>query len=232
MFRTSGFFFVGLFGLALLAFWPQYLARLSTGRITGYVHLHAVAMTLWVGLLIVQPFLIARGRRSLHRTLGTLSYGVAPVVVVAGVLLAHAALVRDAAVDPAGAGAMLYLVLVMIAWFAVCYGLAIAYRKTPRLHARFMIGTSLALIDPIAARVAIFYFPTLDHPLRYQLISWGLTALVLSLLMFIERRQPRDRAVFPVMLVASTVVYGLWFTLAQSPSWLGVARWFHDLPLT
>ncbi len=80
----------------------------------------------------------------MHRRLGTASYAVAPLVVLFGVRLAHAALVRDAPGDPAGAGWTLYLPLAMIAWFAACYALAIRYRKVPALHARFMIGSSLA----------------------------------------------------------------------------------------
>lgn len=232
MFRTSGYCFLGVLGLAALAFWPQYLSRLPSGGISGYVHFHALVMTLWLGLLIVQPFLLRAGRRSLHRALGALSYGLAPAVVVAGILLAHAAVVRDGDADFAGAGATLYLPLSMIALFAVSYGLAIAYRKTPALHARFMICTSLGLVDPITGRVLAFYFAPLGNPLYYQVVSFGLTAAALAALIVAERRQPRARGAFPAMLGAAAIVYGLWFTVAQSSAWLGVARWFRDLPLT
>jgi hypothetical protein len=232
VFRNSGYFFVGVLGLALLAFWPQYLSRLAGGGISGYVHFHAVVMALWLGLLIVQPFLLRAGRRRLHRALGALSYGLAPAIVVAGILMAHAVLVRDGEDDFAGAGATLYLPLSMIALFAVTYKLAIAYRKAPALHARFMICTCLGLVDPITGRVLAFYFAPLDHPLYYQVVSFVLTAGALSVLIFAERRQRRGRGVFPAMLGATALVYGLWFTLAQSTAWLGVARWFRGLPLT
>lgn len=229
--RGGAILAAGLLAAALLAFWPSYLSR-SGAEATGYVHVHATAMTLWFALLIAQPLLIWTGRRALHRRLGALSYGLAPAIVVAGVLLSHAALIRDAGGDPAGAGATLYLPLAMIAWFAACYVLAIAYRRVPALHARFMIGTSLAAVDPIASRVAAFYFPPLEDATRYQLISWGLTATILAVLIVGERGQRRGRAVFPVMLAASTVVFALWFRLAPSAAWLAFARWFHDLPIT
>ena len=229
--RGAATLFAGLFALALLAFWPSYLSRLRAGA-TGYVHVHAVAMTLWFALLIAQALLIRAGRRALHRKLGAASYGLAPVVVVAGVLLAHAALVRDAAGDPDGAGTTAYLPLTMIAWFTACYGLAIAYRKVPALHARFMIGTSLAAVDPIASRVAAFYFPPLEDASRYPLVSWGLIAAILVVFMAAERGQRRGRTVFPALLAASTVVFALWFVLAPSAAWLAFARWFRDLPIT
>jgi hypothetical protein len=229
--RGAATLFAALFALALLAFWPSYLSRLG-GGFTGYVHVHAIAMTLWFALLIGQALLIGAGRRGLHRRLGALSYGVAPAIVVAGVLLAHAALVRDAATDAVGAGATAYLPLAMIAWFAACYALAIAYRKVPALHARFMLGTSLAAVDPIAARVAAFYFPPIEDAARYQLVSWGLTAAILIALIVTERGQRHGRAVFPGMLAASTIVFALWFVFAPSAAWLAFARWFHDLPIT
>jgi hypothetical protein len=232
VFRSSGYFFVGLFGLALIAFWPMYVSRLSGGGISGYVHAHAAAMTLWLGLMIAQPFLLRAGRRSLHRALGKLSYAVVPVAVVAAILLSHAALRRDAASDFAGAGSFAYMPLSMTVVFAVAYGLAIAYRDTPALHARWMICSSLAVIDPILGRVLAFHAPPLGHMLYYQLVSFAVSAVVLVALIVAERHQPRGRAVFPAMLGALAVVYGLWFTLGQSRAWLGVARWFHDLPLT
>jgi hypothetical protein len=227
----SVYLFAGLFGLALLAFWPSYVSRLGGGS-SGYVHVHAVVMTLWFGLLIAQAVLIRTGRRALHRRLGALSYGLAPVVVGAGVLLTHAALVRDALGDPAGAGTTAYLPLAMIAWFTVCYALAIAYRKVPALHARFMIGTCLAAVDPIASRVAAFYFPPIEDPARYALVSWGVTAAILGAAIAGERGQPRGRAVFPALLAASSAMFALWFAFAPSPTWRAFAHWFHDLPLT
>jgi hypothetical protein len=232
VFRNSGYFFIGLFGLAVVAFWPMYVAQLSGGGISGYVHVHAVAMTLWFGLLIAQPFLIHAGRRSLHRALGKLSYAIVPAAVVAAILLSHAALRRDAAVDFAGAGSFVYMPLSMTVLFAATYGLAIAFRHRPAVHARWMICSSLPVLDPILGRVLIFHGPPLGHPLYYQLISYAVSAVVLVALIVAERRQPRGRVVFPAMLVALTVAYGLWFTLGQSRAWLGVARWFHDLPLT
>jgi hypothetical protein len=227
----SAYLFAGLFGLALLAFWPSYLSRLGSGS-SGYVHIHAAVMTLWFGLLIAQAVLIRTRRRALHRRLGALSYGLAPIVVVTGVLLTHAALVREAVDDPAGAGMTAYLPLAMLVWFTACYALAIAYRKTPALHARFMIGTCLAAVDPIVSRVAVFYFPRLEDPFRYPLISWGVTAAILLAAIAGERGQPRGRAVFPAMLATSSAMFALWFSLAPSPAWRMFARWFHDLPLT
>lgn len=231
-FRGSAYLFAAVLALAVLAFWPSYLSRLSAPGVTGYMHVHAIAMTLWFGLLIAQAVLIRTGRRALHRTLGAVSYVLAPTAIVAGVLLAHAGLVRDAAANPAAAETFAYLPLSMLAWFTACYALAIAYRRDPALHARFMIGTCIATIDPIASRVAVFYFPPIENFARYALVSWAVVAAILVALMVAERGQRRGRAVFPAMLAAASLVFALWFTFAPSPAWRAVARWFRDLPLT
>jgi hypothetical protein len=132
VFRNTGYFFLVLFGLALIAFWPMYLSRLPGRTIDAHTHVHAVVMTLWFGLLIAQPFLIKYGRLALHRTLGVLSLGLAPFIAASGVVMAHMAIERDAA-HLAQAAPSLYLSLAMTAWFAVSYGLAMD-RSDRRAH--------------------------------------------------------------------------------------------------
>jgi len=47
--RGGAILAAGLLAAALLAFWPSYLSRRGAG-FTGYVHVHATAMTLWFAL--------------------------------------------------------------------------------------------------------------------------------------------------------------------------------------
>jgi hypothetical protein len=46
-------------------------------------------MSIWLGMLIAQPFLIRRERRSLHRAIGRVSYALVPLIVVVWILLTH-----------------------------------------------------------------------------------------------------------------------------------------------
>lgn len=94
-----------------------------------------------------------------------------------------------------------------------------------------MICTAFPFIDPILGRILAFYLPLFDDPVHYQGVSFAVSVVALGLLMFAERRQRQARWVFPAMLAATVVVYALWFTLAQSPAWHAVARWFLDLQL-
>ncbi len=226
----SGPLFAGLLAVALLAFWPSYLSRLPNAG-SVYTHLHAISATLWVLLLIAQPTLIRLRRPALHRALGRLSFVLAPALVVCVLLLAHQHLQGKTGDALALQIYILYLQLSLAALFLLCYLLALATRRHMALHARFMVGTGLTLIDPVVIRLMFWvdHMPTWN----YQWFTFGLTDLVLVLLIARERRHAgAGRRVFPLLL-------GL-FVLAQAPAlfgltetapWQAFARWFAALPL-
>jgi len=113
-------------------------------------------MVAWCGLLIVQPLLIRKGRRALHRTLGVASYGLVTLLLVASLLLAHTRFrVMDASTFRTEAPS-LYLPLSAILLLALTYGLGVAYRRDPARHARFMVCTALPMIDPVLGRLLAF----------------------------------------------------------------------------
>lgn len=230
MFRSSGLWFAALLVAAGFAFWPRYLGRLNED-IDPYTHFHAAVATAWCLLLIVQPFLIRAGRRDLHRRVGALSYGIAPLVLVASTLLAHQ---RFRAMDEAtfsAEAANLYLPLSAVLLFGVSYALAMAWRRTQALHARFMIATGLVLIDPVLGRLIGFYGPPLPHPLLNQAITYGSTDLILLALLWRPRMGARQRLVYAAGAAVFPLAHLGWFTLAQGPRWTSFAAWFRALPL-
>ena len=229
MFPQSGYYFAALTAVAIAAFWPRYLSR-PMGDSDAYTHLHALAMTAWCGLLIAQPFLIRAGRRPLHRVLGTLSYGLVPFLLAVSLLLAHSRFrVMDEATFAVDAS-FLYLPISAVFLFGVSYGLAVVYRRQPALHARFMVGTALTLIDPIVGRVMGFYLPPFDSPQVYQAITFGGTDVVLVGLLLRDRRELRWA--FGVMLGVFVPVHLVYFALAHGDGWRAFAQWFRALPLT
>ena len=221
--------YVALLLLAAVAFWPRYLSR-PVGEIDPYTHAHAAVALAWVFLLIGQPLLLRR-HRSLHRRIGRLSYVLAPLFVLASLLLAHA---RFRAMDGAtfqGEAPSLFLPLSAVALFGISYTFAIVHRHTAQLHGRFMIATGLPMIDPVLGRVLYYYGPQLANPLHYQLITFGLTDLILVVLL-VRPALPRPllRA-FLYPALAFPIAHLAWFTVVQGPGWLPVASWFRSLPL-
>ena len=231
MFPRGGYYFAALLGIAIFAFWPSYFSKLPSGA-TAYMHAHAVLMVAWMALLITQPLLIHARRNDLHRRLGKVSFVLAPLAVASALLLAHSRFAPMPAVEFAQAAPNLYLPFAATALFALTCTLAIAWRRTPPLHARFMVCTGLTLIDPVVARIIGLRLPPLPHDWYYPLIGYGLTDAVLLALVMADQRSQRGRAVFPLMLVVFGLVHLGYFALAPTDAWIQFASWFRALPLT
>lgn len=228
IFPSAGYFFLALFIGALFAFWPPYLSRLPNDDI--FAHLHAVTAVLWCALLIAQPLLVRR-HRNWHRFLGHVSKAVAPLFLLAAILLAHHRVrVMDDA-KFARQAPSLYLGLVAIALFAVSYALALRYRRTQALHARFMIATGLTMIDPVLVRILSFYAPRFVHPLAYQVWGYGVTDLILVALLWRPVMSAGHRRIYLGGISVFAIGHLAWFTVVQGPLWLPFAYWFRALPL-
>ena len=229
MFRGAAYSYFGLLALAGFAFWPLYLSRLGT-PIDPYTHWHASLALCWCSLLITQPLLLPKHRQA-HRTLGAFSYIIAPAFAIASILLAHE---RFQVMDEAKfqqEAASLFLPLSAVCLFCLCYVLALVYRKVMPLHARFMILTGLPMIDPVLGRVLFFYAPPLSHPLYYQVITFGLTDLVVLGLLVWPNMSRRLRSMYALPAMFFPVLHLGWFTFAQSRQWLPIAAWFRGLRL-
>jgi CDP-diglyceride synthetase len=69
LYLGAGWWAAALLLLAILAFWPVYIVKLPF-EAELFVNLHTAGVVLWMLLLIAQPWLIGRGRRSLHKKIG------------------------------------------------------------------------------------------------------------------------------------------------------------------
>lgn len=224
-FTRSAPYFAALLVITLVAFWPTYLSQVSGA--SGYTHLHAMTAATWMLMLVAQPLAILTRRLPLHRLVGRTSYIVAPLVVVSMVLLAHSKTPQTESSEALG----VYVPLSLAGLFALSYGLAILTRRRVALHARFMVCTSLTLIDPVFVRLLLWAYPHPRWP--HQWWTFAITDAVFLALIWYERHARTGRMVFPVMLsvfVVAQVV--LLFGFYQTPLWAAFVRWFVGLPLT
>jgi hypothetical protein len=215
----------------VLAFWPIYLSRPfpDTDR---YTHLHAVAGTLWLALLIVQPILVHRYHYKLHRLFGNSSYFFAALFFVASILLSHHRLVSMDDQTFAVEGYGHYLPFYASVVFASAYLLGLYYRQLPDAHGRFMLATAIPLIDPVFGRVLFFYLPPLPHPLLYQAFTFSIATALAAVLVFSYKgpKEPR-RALIAYFVLLVTLEIG-WFTFAYTSTWIQLVSWFRGLSLT
>lgn len=231
MTNNSGYYALVLLGAAIAAFWPRYLA-LPPRTVDTYTHVHAFSMIAWCLLLVIQPFLIRARKRAAHRALGALSYALAPMVVVSSILVAHTRFKGMSPIVFVAEAENLYLPISAVVMFGAAYGFGLFYRRVQALHAAFMAGTALTMIDPIFGRIMGFYLPALPNALYYQAITFGTVDLILLGVILNGRTEVQTRWACNTMLALFVPIHALWFTFAQSAAWMPFARWFRGLPLT
>jgi hypothetical protein len=153
---------LGLLTLTLIGFRLFYLhlqafpGRPLTPPIRTLVMVHGVLMTAWMLLSVVQPLLVASGKKRVHMLLGKFAAGLAIGIVVAGYLVAvNAARVNPPELRLFGLAPKQFLTvpLFSIAMFAVFVGLGIWNRKRPEIHRPMMLMASLAIVSAALGRM-------------------------------------------------------------------------------
>ena len=218
----------GLLALSFLAFWIPYYSQLSTA--SRHIHFHVATTLIWMGLLIAQPLIMRAGHHSLHRALGKTTYLLVPLLVAASVMTSNFRMSQPGVLDQPGMLQLLVLHIASPILFAGFYLAALARRREPAVHARWMLATAFLLIDPVVARVLGFYLPQWADAGEW--LGPLIAMAILAVLIFAERHAEKGRHVFPIVLVLVVAQLILFYTLGTSAAWRSFAQWFVALPLS
>ena len=240
--RFGARLFVVFLVLAVVAFWPSYFARLFE-QPNVWFHAHGIALTAWLVLLATQAQLIRTQRRALHRSLGKLSYAVAPAVVVISTLFVHHRFTDGLAVVPPELPAMalhfLALTLLSLVAFAVFYAAAIATRRDRETHARWMIATLFPLFTPVTDRLVgaylrplVAWVPRIEGSPILPAVGFALADAILLALTIWDWRANRRFGVFAAALAVLLVYHVATLGLHRVPAWNAFAVAFLGWPLT
>ena len=185
-------FFAGMSGvIALVVFIgfarTYYLAGVFGAKplAASIVHIHGAAFTCWIALLVVQTLLVGTGHQKAHRRLGLLGLGLAPLIVLLGVLVAIEMVKRFAAIPSVDSPLIFAVALSEITGFAIPVFFALRLRRKREVHKRLiMIGTiamttagfgrwpvGLLLHKPLPAMVAAFSL--LGAMMAFDMLSTG-----------------------------------------------------------
>ncbi|HQW11431.1 MAG TPA: hypothetical protein PK076_04730 [Saprospiraceae bacterium] len=142
-YKYLGYFFLLLIPLIFAGFYKSYFKPFPNFGETFdvYLHIHSIIATLWVAILIAQPFLIANKKVVWHRMVGKSSYFVFPLIILSfipRILKTYDAGEYQFLFFPIGDGLLLILL----------YSLAIYYKKKAARHMRYMIASALVLLGP------------------------------------------------------------------------------------
>lgn len=231
-------FYVGmtvlLIAVILVGFLPdsvKQLGGIDSGERMPFLwqaHFHALTMAGWMALLLAQTVLMATGRRGWHMQLGIAGMVLAPLLVVAGLMLAFANFeARAAFAAPQGPEAvarmlhnMTNVVLIQLrsgTVFLVLVTIALAARRHDAgLHKRMMILATIAPIGAAFARMTFLYQTQPASPAATLL--WPLVCLVPMMGWDVYRQRGVHRAYWiylGITLASSLVVALLW----DAPGW-------------
>ena len=187
------------------------------------VHLHGLLMAAWVGLFIVQVWLIASHRVRVHQRLGFAGLALAVVIIPVGLLTAVNAARFGSASSPPGIPPLVFMVVPMadMVVFALLFGAAVWYRKSAAEHKRLILLTMLNFLPPAIAR-----WPVALVAAAGPLAFFGIPDAVALVCLGIDaQRNGKVNKVFlagTLLLVAS---HPLRLMLGFTGTWLQFATW-------
>ena len=202
---------------------PLFPERPSPSEMIFYVH--GVVFTAWIVLLVVQVSLVAGGRTELHRKIGPFSAALAVAVVVLGTLGALIAARRATGFTGITIPPLQFLAVPIfdMILFAPFVWLAIAQRRNPQSHKRWML---LATVNLVTAAIARWPGVLPLGPLAF----FGLTDLfVIALAIWDFRTRGR---LHPVTLwggLLTIVSQPLRLVVSSTEGWLVFAKWATEL---
>ncbi|WP_338426234.1 adenylate cyclase [Sphingopyxis kveilinensis] len=118
-----------------------------------WVHLHGVIMLAWLGLLIVQPMLAARGEVARHRQLGRIGGLLAIAITVLGIWTGIASLMLGRFPPFFTPPYFLALTVTESLVFGAVVAWAIRRRRATDWHRRLMIGATIIILEPALGRL-------------------------------------------------------------------------------
>lgn len=202
--RASVFSFAILLVL-IWGFYRTYIMFFPSFEGLQFVHhFHGAIMLIWIGCLIVQPWLISTRRHRIHKAIGKTSFILAPILMFSIFLVSKATFHANVKALPtlADAVAIVSLSIPGIIIFGVLYGLAVSHKQKTFYHMRYMLGTGLLMIGPGLGRGLIVYFG-IPAPAG---ISITLAVVALISVIFLVMDIINKRNYIPNLIVAGLMI--------------------------
>lgn len=150
-------YFFGLIALiTFIGFYKKYFSLAPDFQgLKNIHHFHAIALIIWLSILIVQPILIANNKMKVHRMIGKFSYLLVPVMFVSMLLAYHNQYLRFIGEGKSEKEALAFLFspATDAIPFVVFYLLAIFNKRDTVKHMRYMISTGIVISGPGLGRI-------------------------------------------------------------------------------
>jgi hypothetical protein len=168
--------------VVLIGFSKSYFNKLS--EFSFSYHLHGISATLWMLLLIIQPYLFQKGKIKIHRLLGRSSLVLVPLIIIGGVIMMKLMIQGQANYPPNIVYTLAFIDVCTLFGFAVLYILALYFRKNLKLHSRFMVSTIFGPLVPALTRLYLIVLAVASNftdALTYSYLAIELVLLIIIL---------------------------------------------------
>jgi hypothetical protein len=202
-------------------FAPSYFLRglSQTPRppLSPLLHVHGLVFTSWLLLLFVQSALVAGHRVDWHRRLGIFGAVLAAVMVPFGIAVGIDGARHGLATKGPEALTFLIFPLGQIAMFAALVGGAIWMRKTPDVHRRLILLSTVVVITPAISRL-----PFGRNPMVSLLLA---TLFVVAAMIHDWKSRGRVHAIYVWGALAILLSGPVRFALGHTHAWQSFASW-------
>ena len=216
-YRHAPYYVLACIAVIVAGFWPSYFS--VWGNVPWQFHLHGVAASIWVLMVLMQSWTVHKEQLPLHRAVGKSSLILFPFLI--GGLAAIIDLTGKGFVSGDGVTRQMFggqfaigLALAMAAYVTLYYR-ALKYRRKVWLHAGYMLATPLILFESPFSRLMTMVVPglTIRGPQDFHRIipsiEWAM-AVELAIIAVLWWRF-RDKAT--PFLVAGLFIVGQMLTM-------------------
>ncbi|OYZ29103.1 MAG: hypothetical protein B7X86_13240 [Sphingobacteriales bacterium 17-39-43] len=209
--------------VTIFAFFPSYFNRLTSTDDAH--HFHGITATLWLVLLIIQPFLYKTGNLRWHRMIGKISFVLVPLIIISALNMVQIMLINKASYPPNIPDRLAFIDFATLVQFLLFYLLAIYKRKEIQLHARYMVCTVLGPLIPALTRL-LFRFPGIDNFNKSLNISYIIIEVVLILLLLDDKRSGKIPLPYVLAIILFIVQHLLMNFVAEWEWWIKLMETF------
>lgn len=199
-YKYLAYFFLILIPLTIAGFYKTYFSLIPDfdENITFWYHVHAFIASLWIIMLIVQPFLIRFKKVGFHKSVGKFSYVLFPLLILSFVPTSFSM------IDRFGIESVFFPIILSIL-LIIFYSQAIIHRKHTNIHMRYMIATAIVFIDPTLNRIWSNIFH-LSEGIRDH-ITFGIQYSILFGLIYLDWSNNRNFKPYVVALVCFIIYH-------------------------
>lgn len=227
-YKYISYFFGLVAAVTYLGFYEKYFGLIPDFPGVGHIHhLHAISLSIWLTILIIQPVLIIRKYTRIHRLIGKFSYVLVPFMLLTMILVYHHQYLRLLSSNSPESESLAFVFSPMTDAipFLIFYVLGIAHRRDTAKHMRYMISTGIVIGGPGLGRV-FMHFMDMDIFTAIAFMSL-ITLIVFVALIIYDRIKGKKFTInpFTIALIIWLVPNTLITFFPSTDLWQSIAKW-------